>query len=211
MNTPTVESSFISNALLLVVGAVLTGILVPFIKARLDDASAERKQLLEAELSRQTEFLRSQIDVLTSFSDATWAFLFDAFKVSYAEAWEEEETQIEVWESYTPLSWTHLGRIRAIISKSKRLVGDDCYQQLIATYEWLVWHDDKLAMFNVAERPKEDWRQFHQDSFAEAAAKMDGMIERLARELQLSGGSQLQSISRRQPARTLAGPVGSST
>src|SRR5262245_60525271 len=123
------DSAFLGNVVLLLLGAALTGILVPFVKARLDDSSAQRKQLLEAELSRQGEFLRSQTELLATFADATWAFLFDAFKVSYSEAWEDEETQEEAWNAYTPLSWTHLGRIRAIISKSKRLISEDSYRR----------------------------------------------------------------------------------
>ena len=140
------DASFLGNAALLILGAVLTGFLVPFVKARLDDASARRKQLLEAELARQSEFLQSQIDLLTSFSDATWEFLFDAFKVSYAEAWEEEAAKNAAWEAYEPLSWKHLGKIRAIISKSKRLLSEACHKNLIATYDWLWHYDDELAI-----------------------------------------------------------------
>jgi len=192
------DHTFLANVFLLMLTGALTGFLVPVIKARWDDASAERKQVLQAELSRQAEFLQAQAELLGTFSDATWAFLFDAFKVSYAEAWEDEETQIEAWDVYTPLSWTHLGRIRAIISKSKRLIGDDCHRTLLATYDWLVQYDDSLAEFQVGKHPPGDWQRFHQDFFRQAAMKMDDTISHLANELRLSAGSESRSIGKGQ-------------
>ena len=197
------DPSFVSNAVLLILGAVLTGFLVPIVKSRLDDASAARKQLLEAELSRQSEFLRAQTDLLASFSDETWAFLFTAFKVSYAEAWEDTETQEQAWEVYTPMSWTHLGRIRAIISKSKRLIGDGCYVSLLETYEWLLRSDDDLAAFHQEGHSPKEWQDFHFKRFTEAALVMDGAIEGLANELKLSAGPAV-----RPPPGSSAAPVG---
>jgi hypothetical protein len=203
------DASFLGNAALLILGAVLTGFLVPFVKARLDDASARRKQLLEAELARQSEFLQSQIDLLTSFSDATWEFLFDAFKVSYAEAWEEEAAKNAAWEAYEPLSWKHLGKIRAIISKSKRLLSEACHKNLIATYDWLWHYDDELAIHLSEGHTQEEWRGFHEYHFAEAAARMDQAIAHLANELRLSAGSEVGPIERGKASRTLASSVGS--
>ena len=205
------DSSFLASVILLFLGAALTGLLLPVVKARLDNTSAERKLLLEAELARQTEFLRAQTDLLASFSDATWAFLFDAFKVSYAEAWEEEEAQVEAWDSYTPLSWTHLGRVRAIVSKSKRLIADDSHRRLLTTYEWLLEYDDALAAFNKEEHGAEDWQEFHKVRFREAALRMDHAIESLANELRLSAGSELRPLGRGRQSRTLAASVGGST
>ncbi|HYC33469.1 MAG TPA: hypothetical protein VEB59_14370 [Gemmatimonadales bacterium] len=184
------DRSFLTSVILLILTAVLTGLLVPILKTRWDEASAERRQRLEAELARQSEFLRAQTELLAAFSDATWAFLFDAFQVSYAEAWEELETQEQVWETYTPASWTHLRNIRAIISKSKRLVSDDCHRSLLDTYGWLVQYDDALAMYQVANHPPKDWEQFHQRYFEEAGKRMDDTIALLATELQLSAESR---------------------
>jgi hypothetical protein len=76
---------FLGKALLLILGAALTGILVPHVKARLDEGGAERKKLLEAELARQSELINSQIQLLRKFSEISWKFLFAAFKVSVGE------------------------------------------------------------------------------------------------------------------------------
>jgi hypothetical protein len=204
------DPAFLRKLLLLVAAAILTGLMVPWVKSRLDNAAAARKQILEAELSRQAEFLKGQIDLLTTFSDAVWAFLFDAFQVSYAEAWEDADIQDAAWNVYSPSSWTHLRGIRAIISKSKRLVRDECHRRLLETYAWLVDYDDQLAAFNVGQREKHEWQEFHQRYFQEAAERIDDAISGLATELRLSAGSPISLAGSRAVAGTLAQPARSS-
>lgn len=184
------DPSFLSDVVLLLLGAALTGLLVPIVKSRLDSQGADRKQRLDAELARQGEFLRAQADLLASFSDETWTFLFAAFKVSYANAWEDAETHEEVWDAYVPTSWTHLGRIRAIISKAKRLVGKDCYRVLIGSYDWLIQYDEELTDYVEEGHTAEEWQAFHKSRFSEAATRTDQVIESLAAELRLSAGSE---------------------
>jgi len=120
------SKEFLEKAFLLMIGAALTGLLVPVVKARLDESGARRKTLLEAELARQTALIDSQIKLLNQFSDAAWKFLFTVFRVSYTQAWEDEKAQRAAIDEYDPRSWELLMQMRATISQ----------EQLMQTYQW---------------------------------------------------------------------------
>jgi hypothetical protein len=190
------SKEFLEKAVLLILGAVLTGLLVPFVKARLDETSGRRKTLLEAELARQRELIDSQIKLLNQFSDVTWKFLFAAFKVSYTQAWEDEEAQREACGEYGPLSWELLTQIRAIVSPAQRLTSKASQERLMQTYEWLIRLDDQVSTMVDKEVGPEVWVEFHQKNFREAGQVVDEAIESLARDLNLSA-SQIAVTSPR--------------
>jgi hypothetical protein len=179
-------SSLGEKLILLAAGAALTGFLVPYIKSRLDDASATRKQLLDATLARHAELFGAQVKLLTDFSDTGWRFLFGAFKVSYAFAWEDDDSQNEVTSTYAPLSWELLTAIRATISKATRLLSTASLNRLLATYDWLIAFDDELANMLEKEATNAQWEEFHRRRFPEAAGVMDHAIAALANELKLT-------------------------
>jgi len=125
------SKEFLEKAFLLMIGAALTGLLVPVVKARLDESGARRKTLLEAELARQTALIDSQIKLLNQFSDAAWKFLFTVFRVSYTQAWEDEKAQRAAIEEYDPRSWELLMQMRATISPAPRLTSKGSQEQLM--------------------------------------------------------------------------------
>ena len=47
------NQSFIQNILLLLLAAALTGFLVPFIKAKIDNKDSQRQKIFEADLDQQ--------------------------------------------------------------------------------------------------------------------------------------------------------------
>jgi hypothetical protein len=186
---------FLEKALLLILGAVLTGLLVPFVKTRLDETSARRKTILEAELARQSELIAAQIKLLSQFSEVTWKFLFAAFKVSYTQAWEDEKAQHEAYSAYGPLSWELLTQIRAVISTATRLTSKASQERLMRTYDWLIHLDDQVSIrVDKKVSSSEEWMTFHQDNFLAASKMVDEAIESLARDLHLSA-SQVAGTS----------------
>jgi hypothetical protein len=181
-----VTTEFSRNVILLLLGGLLTGILVPVIKSVIDWGSAKRQKTLEAQLSRQKEIIDSQIAFLTQFSDLTWKFIFELFKVSYAFAWEKEQTQQATYESYGAKSWELLCTIRGCISAGTRLTSPATQRELRDLYDWFIELDDQVCVMADDRRPQQDWRKFHLDNFMSAGDRLDSTIARLSKDLKLS-------------------------
>jgi hypothetical protein len=183
----------LENIILLVVAALLTGLAVPLIKARIDEESSRRHKILESDLARQQEVIDAQINFLSNFSELTWKMVFEVFKVSYAFAWETDSVQQKTYADYGPISWELLARIRAIISGGGRLAEPATATDLMKLYDWLIELDDLISIMadnELAKQHSEDsrqqWEEFHQTKFAEAGSKIDGAISSLAKELRLN-------------------------
>ena len=58
------SASFLEKVSLLVVGAALTGIIVPVVKFRMDQTRFEQQKIFEAGLAREAELVRRESSVL---------------------------------------------------------------------------------------------------------------------------------------------------
>lgn len=181
-----VSQDFLEKALLLILGAVLTGILVPVVKARLDAGNAKRRKLLEAELARQRELIESQIKLLSEFSELTWKCLFAAFKVCHTHAVAATEAQKKAYEEYAPLSWELRMRIRALVSEATRLVSKDTHDLLWRAYDFLNSLDIQVSEKENEGASAEEWETFYHELLGEAGKVVDEAIKSLAKDLDLS-------------------------
>ncbi len=181
-----VSQDFLEKALLLILGAVLTGILVPVVKARLDAGNAKRRKLLEAELARQRELIESQIKLLSEFSELAWKFLFAAFKVCQTHAVAATEAQKSAYEEYGPLSWELRMGIRALVSEATRLVSKDTHKLLWSAYDHLTSMDEDISDKKTKGVPLEDWEEYYDHQLQTAGKVVDEAIESLAKDLDLS-------------------------
>lgn len=196
---------FWEKALLLILGAALTGILVPFVKARLDAGNAKRRKVLEAELARQGELIDSQIKLLREFSELVWEFMFPAFKVCYAHAWQDKGAQEEAYQEFAELSWKLRTRVRVLVSEGIRLVSADTHDRLRATRDHLNSVDDRLSEKREEGASAKDWEELYNKLLVEAEEIVDEAIGSLARDLDLSAPTSRGLIStvpmsHRQPA-----------
>ena len=78
------SASFLEKALLLVLAAVLTGILVPVVKSKMDRATFERQRTFEAQLGRQSDVIKAQTKFLTDFSNYIWEYHMISQRVSFS-------------------------------------------------------------------------------------------------------------------------------
>ncbi|HET7459596.1 MAG TPA: hypothetical protein VFJ82_00045 [Longimicrobium sp.] len=183
------DPEFWEKVALLVAGAVLTGLLAPWIKARLDDGTARRKALEEARLARQAEVIASQIRLLEQFSTLAWKYLFSAFKVSYGYAAPEPQAQQRAaCDEFASASWQLLMELRSVLSLATRLASPQTQAVLRATYEWMVtfdqeiWHNVRPA----SQLSTAEWYAFHEARFTDGGERVDRAIEALARDLRLA-------------------------
>ena len=133
------------NLLLVIIGVAVTGFLVSLVKARLDRDNARRQKILEADLTRQKEFIDAQIAFLSKFSDIAWKMMFEVFKVSYAFSWEEKKLQDETYDRYGPVSWELFTNLRASISVGTRLTSPSTHKNLMKLYDWFTQVDDEIC------------------------------------------------------------------
>ncbi len=188
------SQDFLEKALLLILGAILTGILVPVVKARLDAGNAKRRKLLEAELARQRELIESQIKLMREFSELAWKFLFAEFKVCQTHAEAATEAQEEAYDEYVPVSWELRTRIRALVSEATRLASKDTHDRLWSAYDYLhTQHNEVSEKKNKGASP-EEWKTFYHRLLKEAGKVVDQAINSLAKDLDLTS-HQLTAVT----------------
>jgi hypothetical protein len=188
------STELIRNIILLCVGAILTGIGVPMVKAVMDWRSAKRQKILESELARQKEIIDSQIKFLSDFSELVWKMVFEVFKVSYAYAWESKELQQKTYTAYGPISWELITKIRSTISAASRLTSPATQREIMKVYEWLIELDERLSTMTDEDHTQKEWEEFHETKFDEAGGEIDSAISRLATDLKLYAGTMSKVI-----------------
>ena len=197
---------FVENAALLVIGAVLTGILVPSLKWILDninfrrqklfeDELSRRKLLFEGQLQRQASMTEAQTEFLGTFSQLLWEFHALIAKVSYYGKMREQREFYavkykEAVDSYEEELWELLiVRIQAEISKAQRLSSPPMYEELKRFYrDVLVGLDGKLVDLMKNESFDADaWSEFHKEMLKETLVHaIDRALLMLAEDMQLA-------------------------
>lgn len=179
---------FLQGLFLLIVTAVLTGLLVPVVKARLDDRRYREQKLFESELARQAKVIDAQATLLDGLSDLLWGFLLAALGVTYYAERGDAAKLTEAWARYDAEAWVFFARLRAETSKAQRLTSHDVYEELLRLNEWFMPFDAQLtnAVASGLEAGADAWTQLSRRTQGEGAALVDGVLTRLAQELRLT-------------------------
>ncbi len=184
------SEKFIENALSLLLTAVLTGVLVPLLFRRIDHRRNREQKVFEANLSRQNKVIDSQVKLLEDLSSLLWEYQMLFIEVPYVRQFPKRDLYSAAIKAYEENSGKLLGRIRAEISKSIRLVSPQVYQQLKDLYyKDLLSVDLKLGQLitnnNESEGYTHEWNDvltYVRDNLAD---KVDAIIDNLASELKL--------------------------
>ncbi|MEE9130490.1 MAG: hypothetical protein V3T84_10775 [Phycisphaerales bacterium] len=177
------NESFPQNALLLVLGGVLTGILVPYIKARIDHRNFQERRLFEAQLARQRDVIEAQTNFLNAFSDHIWEYHKISQRVSYAKLSGDEEAYKQATEVYKESMWDLLQKVRSAIGASRWFTSDAAHLALRKWYEdWFVTLEARLRELMGKNPPDEIWRQHHMRTHYEAAERNYGLLRFLAED-----------------------------
>jgi hypothetical protein len=182
-----VSTSFLEKALLLVVGGLLTGIIVPIVKSRMDKNRFEQQKTFEAELARQAEIVKARARFLRDLVDPVWQFQLLALQVSYdASSGEKFEAALA---NYDEQSWQHLKRIRAIVGGARWFTSDPAYSALTEFVDgWLLKEiDTKLMTLRQSRKP--DWSDFNRWLYSESRNRTDDLLVILAKDFGLAPGT----------------------
>jgi len=178
------STSFLEKVLLLLVGAALTGIIVPVVKFRMDQSRFEQQKKFEAELARQAEIGSARAQFLRDLVDPVWQFQLLALQVSY-DSHSAERFQAAL-AAYEEQSWHHLKRIRAIVGGARWFTSESAYQALTDFVDgWLIHEVDMELMKRRRGGGKANWSEFNQWLYAESRRRTDELLVILARDFGL--------------------------
>jgi hypothetical protein len=171
--------------LLLIVTALLTGLIVPVVKAQMDHRKLQQQKLFEAEIARQGKIIDAQVQLLENLVRMLWEFQLFALAVSYYKFHGEAGKYDAALAEYDDKAWQYFGTIRAEISKARRLVSPPTYETLLKFYtDSLINLDTELM--SAARSPRGDWNALHERIYSGMAKQTDDIVNLLAEELRLS-------------------------
>jgi hypothetical protein len=187
------SDSFLQALFLLVVTAGLTGLLVPLVKARVDDRKFREQKIFESDLARQGKVIDAQAALLESLSDLLWSFLLLSIGVTYYAMQGDKAKLKAAWATYDTEAWSYFGKLRAEISQARRLTSPELHAELLSVYEqWFMGFDLDLtqAVKGGSDVSADAWRELHFRVYREGTTVIDDVLTRLAEELRLVEGAR---------------------
>ena len=189
---------FLQGLFLLVATAGLTGLLVPVIKGRLDDRKYRDQKKFESELSRQEKVIDAQAALLKDASEVMWSFYLLSLKVTWYAASGNEERFDAAWQEWDEESWLLFGRLRAEISKARRLTSPTIHAELLNVHDfWFRRFSLELeGMVRRRNLGTGESVDFHNRTYRENTQLIDDALTHLAEELRLNErAARLETIS----------------
>ena len=178
--------SFLEKVLLLLLAAVITGILVPLIKARMDRTAFEGRKRFEASLAQQADIIKAQTQFLTRFADYIWEYHKISQRVSYRRLSGDAQAYEKAVKEYQEAMWNSLHKIRGAIGGARWFTSDVAHDVLTSWYdEWFLVLELKLRQLISADPKVEDWHKHHVWVHDEAGKRNYELLHMLAREFGL--------------------------
>jgi hypothetical protein len=191
------SESFVEAVLVLVIAAVLTGLLVPFVKARMDERKLREQQLFEARLARQNRILESQAALLESLAQTLWELRMLMMEVAFHRVERPDERYQTALAAYEDKAWDLFAKFRTEISEARRLTSAKTHTNLRNLYyQTLIPLDQKLYELLRLDLAEEDgqrnasadaeWKRFYDHMFGDITDTIDGALNDVAEELRLA-------------------------
>ena len=141
---------------LLVLTALLTGLLIPYVLKSVDEARRTEQKLLEADLARQSKLIEAQAEFLDELTDTLWSLRYLTIRVAYYGQ-NAQDKYVAAVSDYENQIWDVLFELRKQTSKSRRLVSEKTYKRLVELYDRIVGELDSelreaIAKLDRAER-----------------------------------------------------------
>lgn len=201
--------NMVEGTVLLILTALLTGIVAPYILRRIDEQREARqreidernereRKIFEAEISRQSKIIDSQALLLEDISQIIWEFQYLMLGITYYATENNQALYMASVQKYEVESWRLLARFRTEISKSRRLVGDKTYEVLLNLLNEILALDRSLSRLTQLSLTKRDvwqefhaetlqeWSNLHYDIYTHQAERYDEIIKMLANEFRLT-------------------------
>jgi hypothetical protein len=184
-----ITQDFLEKAGILLLTALLTGFLAPYVLKRIDETKAIEQKMMEADLSRQTKLIEAQSKFLDDTTEAVWAWRYLSMKVAFNGAEQREAQYALARKEYEAGIWDVLARIRNQTSKSQRLVSETGYRKLVALYDQVTEFDARLDRIVRDDLPTKERSKalapLQREIRVDLTKKLDETLDLLAQEVHL--------------------------
>ena len=181
---------FAQNVALLGVAALLSGLLVPYILKTVDYRKTIQQKEREAELARQAKVIEAEATFLDEISTDLWSWRYLSMKVAYYGAQGADDRYSQAEQEYDEKLWDVFNATRNEISRSRRLLSEQAYRELLAVYEdEMVRLDNEIRdARSIRERPDrtETFFNLNKEIYGAVTSRIDEILNDLATELQLN-------------------------
>ena len=188
------SGDFIQSALLILVGGIVTGILIPIVKSITDTSKFKKQKKFEANLKQQDITIKSQTEFISKFSETAWEYQLMVSKVSYNKLFNEEAYE-EALRDYDTRNWGLLSQLRSIAGGARWFTSDSAYEMLIAFDRYLIKVDDELEIIKK-ETDRKKWEEYHEKYITDSRDLIDNLIVILTNDYSLEGIDTQRNKSR---------------
>jgi hypothetical protein len=190
--------SFIEAVGLLLITAALTGLLVPFIKGRMDSRNLQNQQLLQEALARKRKVVDAQAELLEVLADVLGGLQMLYTKIAFYAKDGRSSEYTAAFKDFEERSWNFLAGYRTQLSKAGRLTSTGMreglrnlyYDALIPTdqrlYE-LVKPQDGMDLRATEHDP---WSEFYDYLFTDFTDQIDDVLDQLTEEIRKAERSE---------------------
>ncbi len=190
-------SDFTEKISLLLLTTTLSGLLIPYLLKKRDERKLREQKLFEAELARQGKIIDAQAKLLEDLAQLLWGMQLLALELPYYVLENSQDRYHAAATKYDIESWTYLAKLRVEISKARRLVSAELYQQLNDFYmKELIPLDGKISILMKSasankewavyrEARRNDWAKHHELIFTGLGKRIDELLNLLASEFLL--------------------------
>jgi hypothetical protein len=184
------RGTFVQDVILLLLTAVLTGFLVPYVLKKIDDRRSARQKDHEATMARQAKIIDAQSTVLDDLSKQLWRWRYLSIRLTYYGGEGIQDRFDKAEEEYDRDIWEIFNHVRNEISRSRRLVSEQVYQQLVKFYkEDVVDLDRKITSARGADNVAAAFHDLNEYIFENVTARIDQVLDDVADEMKLKGQS----------------------
>jgi hypothetical protein len=118
------NQDFLEKIVILLLTALLTGFLVPYVLKRVDEAKSVQQKIFEADLARQAKVIEAQSKFLDEITETLWNWRYLSMKVAYYGMGDQGPSYAAARKDYDLQIWDVLNRLRNQINRSRRLASE---------------------------------------------------------------------------------------
>ncbi|HYO92207.1 MAG TPA: hypothetical protein VEQ40_11250 [Pyrinomonadaceae bacterium] len=193
---------FLEKALLIVITATSTGLVIPIVLKRIDrrrlkeekendERRDQARKIFEAELARQSTILEAQSKFLDDISKIFWTWRYMNLKVVYYGSKDnQEEKYRQAKGEFDKRIWDVFNEMRREISRSRRLISEEAYKKLIELLRYLQEIDSEVSELVEAEFDGDSIKKYaelYERRISNVSEIIDEALNDLAQELRLKG------------------------
>ena len=181
--------TLLDNLILLSAAGLLTGLLVPFVAARMNEQRVVRQRQAEENIARDSKFIEAQTDFLDRLSTDLWRLAGRSSPSLTTRASRNSRSRKRGACTRTR-PFRSLFGLRAHVSRAQHLLSAEAQQQLADLHAWLFGDVDppfttaaRKSLRSEGERTGGDWSTWHGTTMTALFARIDTVLITVAKDI----------------------------